>query len=362
MITSSSPSSPSSKSSSSSSSTYPYTPRASIPKYPYNPSSTYKPPYIPSSILPKSSTVPSSIKSIFDKLKNTLSKLRKTEEIEIEKNINYFLDKEIETPKELRNLSIDGIEGALLFINIGTFLFIGILFMSFFTNKNECCHDYDDDNAICVSRCCCAGCVCCPDGDCSFMLMRGGKNYAAALAQLFFILFFIFFKAVRACGKHTSRLIALIFLLLINITLTILSFISGRGTYNTLLAVFSLFCAICNLSGMILPNCSGCEKFSYDNISSFDYQMNEENSTPKQLLIIPPKKEIPPSEEALPHCEEVMQETIGKPVDPNCTETNPGYDGDNRYSVNSFDAAAPVYVEQDNDCNNQENDLYPKPQ
>ena len=230
MITSSSPSSPSSKSSSSSSSTYPYTPRASIPKYPYNPSSTYKPPYIPSSILPKSSTVPSSISSIFDKLKNTLSKLRKTEEIEIEKNINYFLDKEIETPKELRNLSIDGIEGALLFINIGTFLFIGILFMSFFTNKNECCHDYDDDNAICVSRCCCAGCVCCPDGDCSFMLMRGGKNYAAALAQLFFILFFIFFKAVRACGKHTSRLIALIFLLMINITLTILSFISGRGT------------------------------------------------------------------------------------------------------------------------------------
>ncbi len=129
MITSSSPSSPSSKSSSSSSSTYPYTPRASIPKYPYNPSSTYKPPYIPSSILPKTSTVPSSISSIFDKLKNTLSKLRKTEEIEIEKNINYFLDKEIETPKELRNLSIDGIEGALLFINIGTFLFIVILFI-----------------------------------------------------------------------------------------------------------------------------------------------------------------------------------------------------------------------------------------
>ena len=31
-------------------------------------------------------------------------------------------------------------------------------------------------------------------------------------------------------------------------------------------------------------------------------------------------------------------------------------------AANSFDAAAPVYVEQDNDCNNQENDLYQKPQ
>ena len=236
--------------------------------------------------------------------------------------------------------------------------------MSFFTNKNECCHDYDDNNAICATGCCCACCACCeccPEGDCRFILFHGGKNnYFAALATLLFLIFFALFKAVRACGKHTSRLIALIFLLLINITLTILSFIAERGKYSTLIAVFSLFCAICNLSGIILPCC--CERLSYDYISSLDDQMNEENSTSKQLLIIPPQNEETPEEEAFPKCEEVMQETIDKPVEPNYTETNPGYDNDNRYSVNSLEAAAPINMVQDNDCNNQDNYLYPKPQ
>ena len=75
--------------------------------------------------------------------------------------------------------------------------------MSFFTNKNECCHDYDDNNAICATSCCCTGCVCCPEGDCKFMVVHGGKdNYAAALAFLLFILFFALFKAVRALKTY----------------------------------------------------------------------------------------------------------------------------------------------------------------
>ena len=236
--------------------------------------------------------------------------------------------------------------------------------MSFFTNKNECCHNSDDNNAICATGCCCVCCTCCcPEGDCHFVLIGGGKNnYAAALATLFFILFFAWFKAVRACGKNTSRLVALIFLLLVNLTVTILGFISGKSIYNTLMEVFSLFCAICNLLGLILPNCASCERLSYDYISSLDDQMNEIDSSPKQLFIIPSQNDEPPSEEALPKDEEVVQETIGKPVDSNCIETNPGYDSDDRYSVNSLEPAVPINMVQDNNCNNQENDLYPKPQ
>ena len=235
--------------------------------------------------------------------------------------------------------------------------------MSFFTNKNECCHDNYDNNAICAPGCCCVGCRCCPDGDCHFILTQSGKkNYAAAFAQLLFIIFFAWFKAVRACGKHTSRLVALIILLLVNLTNTILGFISGYGTFTRLIAIFSLLCALCNLLGLILPNCASCENLTYDDNSSFDNQMNEVDSSPKQLFIIPSQNDEPPSEEALPKEEEAVQETIGKPVDSNCIETNPGYDSDDKYSVNSLEPAVPINMVQDNNCNNQENDLYPKPQ
>ena len=343
------------KSPSSSSSISPYL-RPFLPKYPSGsstiPSSTPRYPYFPK--------FPS-----FPKFKASSSNLRGTMEKSLEINLDYFLDKEIETPKELRNLSYDGIKDAILYVNIGTFLFIIILFFSFLVTKNEFCHDYPDDNSVCAAGCCCVGCMCCVDGDCSicFGVHSGGNGNnsgAAALALIILILFFLLFKLIKCCGKQASRLVALIFLLLVNITVTALSFYSGTTTYHVLIAVFSIFSAICNLLGMILPNCSGCEKLSYDYIPPIDDQINEVNSTPQQLLEVEPQKEMPPINEAYPNSEEIVQNPIQQNT-PNYTDTNPGYDN-NRYSVNSLDAPAPIYTVQENDYNNQEDMSYPKPQ
>ena len=170
------------------------------------------------------------------------------------------------------------------------------------------------------------------------------------------------FKAVRACGKNVSRLIAIISLLLVNLTLTVLSLYLGSGKYNILLAVFSLFAAICNLLGMILPNCASCGRLSYDYLYSEDDKINSESSKPQQLLTAQPQNEMPLVEEAYPDAEEIMKSPINQTVTPNISDTNSGYDIDNRYSVNSLDAAAPIYQVQNNDDNNQENISYPKPQ
>ena len=125
---------------------------------------------------------------------------------------------------------------------------------------------------------------------------------------------------------------------------------------------FSLFAAICNLLGMILPNCAPCGRLSYDYLYSEDDKINSESSTPQQLLTAQPQNEMPLEEEAYPDAEEIMKSPINQRVTPNISDTNPGYDIDNRYSVNSLDAAAPIYQVQNNDDNNQENISYPKPQ
>ena len=170
------------------------------------------------------------------------------------------------------------------------------------------------------------------------------------------------FKAVRGCGKNVSRLISIISLLLVNLTLTVLSLYLGNGKFNILLAVFSIFAAICNLLGIILPNCASCERLSYDYFYYEDNKINSDNSIPQQLFTAQPQNEMPLVEEVYPDSEEVMKSPINQTDTPNISDTNPGYDIDNRYSVNSLDAAAPIYQVQNNDDNNQENISYPKPQ
>ena len=113
---------------------------------------------------------------------------------------------------------------------------------------------------------------------------------------------------------------------------------------------------------MILPNCASCEKLSYDYLYYENNQINSDNSTPQLLLTAQPQNEMPLAEEEYPDSEEVIKCPIDQTVTPNISDTNPGYDIDNRYSVNSLDAAAPVYQVENNDDNNQENISYPKPQ
>ena len=66
-----------------------------------------------------------------------------TKERLLERNQNYFikyiLEKEIETPKDLRNLASGHLRLDLLIPEAFSFLFILILITSFWT-KNECCN------------------------------------------------------------------------------------------------------------------------------------------------------------------------------------------------------------------------------
>ena len=301
--------------------------------------------------------------------------IKSTNETLLNKNTNYFLKKEFETPKEVRKLLDTNVQKnlseLLVFINIAPFIFIIIFSFSFCVTKNECCsEDYDDGNAICFASCCCACCVscCC---DCQF---RGGFHLPSGHYDgggLLLIIVFIFiiygiYKAIQACGKNVSRVIASTGLFLVNLALAIMSLLSGTDKFNILIFVFSLFAAISNLLAMILPNFRCCENLSYDYLYDEDEQIEEINSTPQQLLTIQPQNEMPFEEEVYPKPEEVMQSPANQSDIPKYVDTNPGYDNgfvnNDRYSVNSLDAPAPIFLQQDNDYNNQENNSYPKPQ
>ena len=291
----------------------------------------------------------------------------------LEKNQNYYikdiLEKEIETPKELRNLS-SGIRNAILFINVGAYFFIIFLFATFWMTKNECCNNDEDIVAAfpigsCNGKClCCGECKlnyfgeCCPNNkECemiSFMLR------AFLMAPLFLCVFS--YLIVDACGKHACRMTCVIFLMLINLTLTILSFIAGTDTYCILVAVCAFIAFVCNLLSIVLPNC-------LESLSYYEYEpvWNDEQYYQDEYL-----------EDAIyPGSEEVENDQLNKPATPDNIEQNPGYDNDeinNRNSINSLDAPTPISNKttgdnlqennemknlENNQQNNQENIPYP---
>ena len=196
--------------------------------------------------------------------------LRGTKERLLERNQNYFLEKEIETPKELRNLSPKAIRLSMLIINCISFYFIIQLFVSFFIDEDECCTKCNDDCCF-LCRACCINCSCC---DCNFdssrLKLSGSSNNmglgalglaVVALAALIIIglIYFLFYF-----GKHISRIIAIISLFVINATLVILSLYSGFDLNCILIASFSSFAVICDFLGILLPNLSCCEILTYE--------------------------------------------------------------------------------------------------
>ena len=198
--------------------------------------------------------------------------LRGTKERLLEINPNYFLEKEIETPKELRNLSTN-LGKVILFVDIGAFAFILLLMASFCLTKNECCTDDENVRTNLMGATCCACCLCCNGKDCNCdpslnnMKCEGNGNPCALIMGfiiLFVILivFYVIFLIIKGCGKHGNRVCSIIILLLINITEIILSFISGTDKFCILIAVFSFIAAVCNFLGLLLPNLESCEHLS----------------------------------------------------------------------------------------------------
>ena len=87
------------------------------------------------------------------------------------KNQNYFikdiLEKEIETPKELRNLSLSELRLSLIFTNVSSFIFIILFIMTFWITKNECCNGDKDIVAAFPVGSCNGKCICC--GECQWI-------------------------------------------------------------------------------------------------------------------------------------------------------------------------------------------------
>ena len=74
------------------------------------------------------------------------SNIRGTKEILLKNNQFYFLEKEIETSKELRNLSSKDYRLIFLCINCGSFIFILLLSSSFSFKKTKCSDECPCDN------------------------------------------------------------------------------------------------------------------------------------------------------------------------------------------------------------------------
>ena len=166
---------------------------------------------------------------------------------------------------------------------------------------------------------------------------------------------------------------AIIILLLIDITEILLSFLTGTDTFCILIAVFSFIAYICNYLGLLLSNLKSCKQLTYEEIPTIPIQPIKEINQPNQnLLEVQHQNESPINQDNYPSSqkvlqkpindindyplpEEVMQETISKPVIPYVTEQNPGYDNiKNINRTNSLlDAPTLVYQQQnDNDSNN----------
>ena len=278
----------------------------------------------------------------------------------LESNQNYFikdiLEKEIETPKELRNLALINLRLGLLITNAFSFLFIIVLIMSFWLTENECCNGDENIQAAFPLGSCNGKCVCC--GECKWSYFGQCSNNKICEGELLILRAFLLapmclfvwtYLIVNACGKHISRMSSVIALILINIILIVFCFLSGFDTYCILITVFSFISVIGNFLSILLPNLRNCEHLSY--YKNYSTMIDEQ-----------PYYNMKLEEVAYPGPEEVMNDSINKPVTPSNIEQNQGYDNDNKILDNSLDAPPPEYLTQKCDDSNQVNIPYPSPE
>mgnify|MGYP007070225484 CR=1 FL=1 len=132
-------------------------------------------------------------------------------------------------------------------------LFVVLLMTSFCLTENECCTSNTTTNQNFAIGSCYGTCVCYNDckcngggvGDCK---CDGGGE--AALCLLIFVVILVaiiaIFFAVRACGKHISRLFSVGVLFLLYIGMSFMSLYMGENTYYYLIGAFSFIGAIYN--------------------------------------------------------------------------------------------------------------------
>lgn len=221
-----------------------------------------------------------------------------------------------------------------------SFLFIIALAFSFCFTGNECCIDNENIKENFPIGSCYGSCLCCGNCDCECL---HNTNYFRAKLLLFLIMniFTVLYFSVWACGKHISRMVAIIALILINLTLFALSVRIGNYKFCILLSVFSIFAAVGNFFAILLPNLKNCKQLSYDNPYS-EEKIEQINQSPQKFILLQPQNEKHVEEEAYPEINEVEKEPISKPITPNYIEQTQGYDDNSNRS--SIGAPAPAFI------------------
>ena len=206
--------------------------------------------------------------------------LRGTKERLLEINPNYFLEKEIENPKELRKLSTDTLRLSVIIINVCSFLFILMLSFSFCATCEEC-----SDDGLCVGGTCIC-CVECRERDRNYFCPKdkekAGEAIVLCILLLILIIFVGLFYIVRACGKTLSRMISIIILFLANVALAVLSLYLGSDKFNILLASFSAFAALCDLIVVILICCLDLNRGTSNNQDYYNTVQQTQQLQPVQ--------------------------------------------------------------------------------
>ena len=204
--------------------------------------------------------------------------LRGTKQKLLESNPNYFLESTIETPKELRQLSTD-MQYYIIYVDIVALFFVFIIMFSFCLTENECCTNDENIRSNFAIGSCYGTCVCCNDccrhgnTNCN---CNGEGGAGLLLILIIIIAIVVIYFAVKACGKHISRVISVVMLILLELVMAGMSFYTGSDTYLVLLSVFCIIAAICNFLGLLLPNLGSCNKLSY----SYNYAANPVPTVP----------------------------------------------------------------------------------
>lgn len=282
--------------------------------------------------------------------------LRGTKEKLLENNANYFLEKE--TPKELRNLSSSKDVLIVLYIDIVAILFVLILMSSFCVSGNECCTPNQTTNENFAIGSCYGTCICCGEcrgggGDCKCE-GSGDAGIAILIIIVILLVFVIVYFAVKACGKHISRMFSAAALFLCYLGMFAMGLYTGKGTYYYLIAVFSVVGAICNFLAILLPNLTSCAILRYN-------MTNVQIASP--TIVQPATVQLiqqPYVQPATPDINQnVIQAPPAQPMNTVYTNPSPGYDN-NTYG-NIYEAPP---VQQPNNYNqiNQVNYQYPAQQ
>jgi hypothetical protein len=197
--------------------------------------------------------------------------LRGTKEKQLISNYNE------QTSKTLRNLKADDLAELILYLDIVAMFFVIILMISFCLTKNECCSNDPAVNQGFAIGSCYGTCICCDEcsrrGKCNCDCQSSGGSGDSAIGILilflFIAVFVAIFFAVKACGKHISRIFSVLTLLLLDLGMAGLAIASSYSdTYLTLIIIFSIIGAICNFLGILLPNLSNCQNLSYNYVYS----------------------------------------------------------------------------------------------